>query len=187
MTIYKCNNCGAYLSEEELVSEKICMEAYYGVSSDFPDRHYQNMSKCPYCEELNNFEEFEYDESDILDLVEEIERLKKEINKNDEEQKMINVSKIKSITNKYGYTFIYIHPSLNFGGQYKFTKEYKHFKLNVYLKVNEFDKVYHYFYLIEMKHTVLNINDIDEIIKVKEIIRDDIDKIDKMIKELNDD
>ena len=90
MKIYKCNNCGVYLSEEELVSEKICMEAFHGVSSDFPDKHYQNMSRCPFCNELNNFEEFEYDESDILDLVEEIEKLKrnirnlkKEINKND--------------------------------------------------------------------------------------------------------
>lgn len=79
MTIYKCSNCGAYFREEELVSEKICMEAYYGVSSDFPDKHGQNMSRCPLCGELNNFEEFEYDESDILDLVEEIEELKRTI------------------------------------------------------------------------------------------------------------
>lgn len=54
----------------------------------------------------------------------------------------------------------------------------------MYLTFNEFDKVNHYFYLIEVKNTILKENDIDEIIKAKEIINDDIEK---MIKELNDD
>lgn len=79
MTIYKCNNCGVYLKEEELVSERICMEAFHGVASDFPDKHYQNMSKCPYCGELNNFEEFEYDESDIPELLNELHDLEEKL------------------------------------------------------------------------------------------------------------
>lgn len=93
---------------------------------------------------------------------------------------MINLNKIKPVTNKYGYKFIYIDTSR----QYKFTKEYKHLKLNVYLRFNELDKVNHYFYLIEVKNTILKVNDIDEIIKAKEMINDDIDN---MIKEFNDD
>ena len=120
---------------------------------------------------------------------------------------MINLNKIKPVTNKYGYKFIYIDTSCNFGGQYKFTKDYKHLKLNVYLTFNEFDKVSNYFYLIEVKNTILKENDIDEIInanfyfyltkvknpiyketdideifQAKEMINDDIDN---MIKELN--
>lgn len=93
---------------------------------------------------------------------------------------MINLNKIKSVTNKYGYKFIYIDAS----SQYKFSKDYNHLKLNVYLTFNEFDKVNHYFYLIEVKNTILKVNDIDEIIKAKEMINDDIDN---MIKEFNDD
>ena len=95
---------------------------------------------------------------------------------------MININKIKPITSEYGYKFVHIDASFQYGDQYKFSKTYKHLKLNVYFRFNEFDKVKNYFYLIEVKNTILKENDLEDIIKAKSIIDDDIDKI---IKELN--
>lgn len=95
---------------------------------------------------------------------------------------MININKIKPITSKYDYKFVHIDASFHYGDQYKFSKDYKHLKLNVYFRFNNLDKVSNHFYLIEVKNTILKENDIEDIIKAKSIIDDDIDKI---IKELN--
>ena len=95
---------------------------------------------------------------------------------------MINVNKIKPITSKYGYEFVHIDASFHYGDQYKFSKTYKHLKLNIYLRFNNLDKVSKHFYLIELKNTILKEKDLENVIKAKSIIDDDIDKI---IKELN--
>ena len=95
---------------------------------------------------------------------------------------MININKIKPITSKYGYEFVHIDASFHYGDQYKFSKTYKHFKLNIYLRFNNLDKVSKHFYLIELKNTILKERDLENIIKAKSMIDDDINEI---IKELN--
>lgn len=87
MKYLKCSKCGEWLTEDELGSKKVCMESLYGVLGDFPDRHYQTVSVCPYCGE-SSFDEEYYDEDEIPDLLnqiddlkEQVKELKKEINK----------------------------------------------------------------------------------------------------------
>lgn len=95
---------------------------------------------------------------------------------------MININKLRPIVSKYDYEFVHFDASLNHGDQYKFSKTYKHLKLNIYLRFNNLDKVSKHFYLIEAKNTILKEKDLEDIVKAKSIIDDDIDKI---IKELN--
>ena len=95
---------------------------------------------------------------------------------------MINVNKLRPIVRKYDYKFVHFDASFNYGDQYKFSKFYKNIKLSIYLRFNNLDKVSNHFYLIEIKNTILKEKDLEDIIKAKSIIDDDIDKI---IKELN--
>lgn len=73
MTFYRCRECGLIVSEDQLIVKKVCMENYYGVGSMFPDKHYQEMTWCPNCEDYSDFEELNYDEDDIPYLLETIE------------------------------------------------------------------------------------------------------------------
>ena len=49
ITLYRCDNCDKVFCDNEMDSVRVDMEAYYGVGSDFPDHHYENMSACPNC------------------------------------------------------------------------------------------------------------------------------------------
>ena len=73
MKLYKCSECGLIVTEDELIVKNVCMENYYGVGGLFPDKHYQEMTYCPACEDYCNFEEVYYDEDDIPYLLEKIE------------------------------------------------------------------------------------------------------------------
>ena len=59
--LYQCNDCGGVFDEDSIVSVRTDMENYYGVGSDFPDHHYENLLGCPDCnstdiEELGLYE-----------------------------------------------------------------------------------------------------------------------------------
>lgn len=56
MSIYQCQNCKKYFSEDELGERSIDMENYYGLSSDFSGHHYKNIAFCPYCKGLDLYE-----------------------------------------------------------------------------------------------------------------------------------
>ena len=62
--IYKCENCGMKMEENEVNSKLVDMESYYGVGGDFPDHHYQHMSFCPYCDSDELIETFDYEEEE---------------------------------------------------------------------------------------------------------------------------
>lgn len=45
--MYDCSCCGARF--EELDSSSFCYEDVYGLTHDFPDRHYGSFACCPEC------------------------------------------------------------------------------------------------------------------------------------------
>lgn len=67
--LYRCDSCGNICDEDGLGSQRTDMECYYGVGSDFPDHHYQNLIVCDNCGsddieelglyELEDFEDYE--------------------------------------------------------------------------------------------------------------------------------
>ena len=59
--IYECTDCGKYFTEDQIGEKQICYEEYYGVSSDFNTRTYDNVSCCPHCHSTN-YEECDDDE-----------------------------------------------------------------------------------------------------------------------------
>lgn len=63
--MFRCNDCGEYFEEADEI--RTSYEAYYGVASDFPDRHPMTLEVCPNChsDDIEEADEEEEDEDEI--------------------------------------------------------------------------------------------------------------------------
>ena len=60
LIMYHCNECERDF--EQPIEERTSWEAYNGVGSLFPDRHYVVLESCPYCHSGDIEEKGEYEE-----------------------------------------------------------------------------------------------------------------------------
>lgn len=73
--LYKCEDCGVIFEEENSALVRTDMEAFYGVSSLFPDTHYENLTGCPSCfsvelEDLGTFSLEDFDDYEEFKMTE---------------------------------------------------------------------------------------------------------------------
>lgn len=68
-TLYKCENNHIF-TEDNLSYERVDLEDYYGVSSEFNDTHYEDMPVCPICKTTDIEKLGTYTKVDIEDLEE---------------------------------------------------------------------------------------------------------------------
>ena len=103
MKYYKCRECGAMMTEDELIDREVCIKC--------EDNHeyYSKASECPFCGELSCFDELYYDEDDIPDLVMEVSDLSEKL---EEQKKLIKLLK-KSVEVENGKAEINMSEELN--------------------------------------------------------------------------
>jgi DNA-directed RNA polymerase subunit RPC12/RpoP len=61
--MFKCDNCGAIIEDDEVEYERVCWEDYYGVGGMFPNKNYGTLAVCPACGS-EDIEEMEDDDED---------------------------------------------------------------------------------------------------------------------------
>ena len=84
MKYYKCRECGAMMTEDELIDREVCIRA------EDNREYYHITSECPFCGELSCFDEYYYDEEDIPDLVVKVWELREKVA---EQKKLIKLLK----------------------------------------------------------------------------------------------
>ena len=103
MKYYRCRECGAIMTEDELIDREVCIR-------DEDNREYYHIAgECPFCGELSCFDEFYYDEDDIPDLVMEVGDLREKL---DGQKKLIKLLK-QSIEVENGKARINMSEELN--------------------------------------------------------------------------
>ena len=104
MKYYKCRECGAMMTEDELIDREVC------IRGEDNHEYYHRASECPFCGELSCFDELYYDEDDIPDLVMEVSDLREKL---EEQKKLIKLLKKSVKINENGKVKIHMSEELN--------------------------------------------------------------------------
>lgn len=104
MKFYKCRECGAIMTEDELIDREVC------IRGEDNHEYYDKASECPFCGELSCFDELYYDEDDIPDLVMEVSDLREKL---DDQKKLIKLLKKSVKINENGKVKINMSEELN--------------------------------------------------------------------------
>lgn len=104
MKYYKCRECGAMMTEDELIDKELC------IRDEDNHEYYHRASECPFCGELSCFDELYYDEDDIPDLVMEVSDLREKVA---EQKKLIKLLKKSVKINENGKVKINMSEELN--------------------------------------------------------------------------
>lgn len=104
MKFYKCRECGAMMTEDELIDREVC------IRGEDSHEYYHRASECPFCGELSCFDELYYDEDDIPDLVMEVSDLREKL---EEQKKLIKLLKKSVKINENGKVKINMSEELN--------------------------------------------------------------------------
>lgn len=103
MKLYICRECGAIMTEDELIDREVC------IRGEDNHEYYDKTSECPFCGELSCFDEYYYDEEDIPDLVVKVWNLREKVA---EQKKLIKLLK-KSVEVENGKAKINMNEELN--------------------------------------------------------------------------
>ena len=104
MKYYKCRECGAMMTEDELIDREVC------IRGEDNHEYFHRASECPFCGELSCFDELYYDEEDIPDLVMEVSDLREKL---EEQKKLIKLLKKSVKINENGKVKINMSEELN--------------------------------------------------------------------------
>lgn len=104
MKYYKCRECGAIMTEDELIDSEVC------IRGEDNHEYYHRASECPFCGELSCFDELYYDEDDIPDLVMEVGDLREKL---EDQKKLIKLLKKSVKINENGKVKINMSEELN--------------------------------------------------------------------------
>ena len=104
MTYYKCRECGAMMTEDELIDREVC------IRGEDNHEYFHRASECPFCGELSCFDELYYDEDDIPDLVMEVSNLREKL---EDQKKLIKLLKKSVKINENGKVKINMSEELN--------------------------------------------------------------------------
>lgn len=104
MKYYKCRECGAIMTEDELIDSEVC------IRGEDNHEYYHRASECPFCGELSCFDELYYDEEDIPDLVMEVSDLREKL---EDQKKLIKLLKKSVKINENGKVKINMSEELN--------------------------------------------------------------------------
>ena len=104
MKFYRCRECGAIMTEDELIDREVC------IRGEDNHEYYRRASECPFCGELSCFDELYYDEDDIPDLVMEVSDLREKL---DDQKKLIKLLKKSVKINENGKVKINMSEELN--------------------------------------------------------------------------
>lgn len=104
MKFYRCRECGAIMTEDELIDREIC------IRGEDNHEYYHRASECPFCGELSCFDELYYDEEDIPDLVMEVSDLREKL---EDQKKLIKLLKKSVKINENGKVKINMSEELN--------------------------------------------------------------------------
>ena len=104
MKYYKCRECGAIMTEDELIDSEVC------IRGEDNHEYYHRASECPFCGELSCFDELYYDEDDIPDLVMEVSDLREKL---EDQKKLIKLLKKSVKINENGKVKINMSEELN--------------------------------------------------------------------------
>lgn len=104
MKFYRCRECGAIMTEDELIDREVC------IRGEDNHEYYHRASECPFCGELSCFDELYYDEDDIPDLVMEVSDLREKL---DDQKKLIKLLKKSAKINENGKVKINMSEELN--------------------------------------------------------------------------
>ena len=104
MKYYKCRECGALMTEDELIDSEVC------IRGEDNHEYYHRASECPFCGELSCFDELYYDEDDIPDLVMEVSDLREKL---EDQKKLIKLLKKSVKINENGKVKINMSEELN--------------------------------------------------------------------------
>ena len=76
-TIFKCNKCDKYFTEDEVEVNTICLEEELGVLGDFNGRTMKEVDCCPYCNSMD------FDDFRSIDNAEDIVEVLNKFNRQD--------------------------------------------------------------------------------------------------------
>lgn len=78
MNIFRCDDCGYFCEEEDLLEKTISLEDYNGVGSMFGDHHFETVGCCPHCGSIEIGEVCDYvlvnEHNKLLEMLREIKR-----------------------------------------------------------------------------------------------------------------
>lgn len=97
---------------------------------------------------------------------------------------MINLQKIKHVTDDYNYKYVYTATTESYDIQYKFKKVVNSVTINIYIVINVYSEITNGFILLETQKTVFNKDDISNLNSVYNMSSLELDEIISTLKQI---